>query len=146
MDKITSYNIQTNLNPRSLNSRISDIGAFDSMVSRVSDTWVSEASDSKVSEVSSRGLGLGSFLLESEKWSLRPGPKTFTSFDFPRLWLGPVGLWVWWRLIHDPTVTPKFPCLEDYGNSYASEDGSNFRGLLQFRNVYGFRIMLESEA
>ena len=85
MDKITSYNIQTNLNPRSLNFRISDIGASDSKVSRASDAWVLEASDSKVSEVSSRGLGLGSFLLESEKRSRRLGPETFSDFDFPGL-------------------------------------------------------------
>ena len=85
MDKITSYNIQTNLNPRSLNFRISNIRASDSMVSRVSDTWVSKASDSKVSEVSSRGPGLGSSLLEFEKrsWSLEP--ETFSGFDFSEL-------------------------------------------------------------
>ena len=85
MDKITSYNIQTNLNPQSLNSKISDIGASDSKVSRASDAWVSETSDSKVSKVSSRGLGLGSFLLESEKRSRRLGPETFLGFDFPGL-------------------------------------------------------------
>ena len=81
MDKITSYNIQTNLNPRSLNSKISDIGAFDSMVSRASDAWVSEASDSKVSEVSGQGLGLGSSLLEFENRSRSLGPETFSGFD-----------------------------------------------------------------
>ena len=85
MDKITSHNIQTNLNPRSLNFEISDIGASDSKVSRALDTWVSEASDSKVSEVLSRGLGLGSFLHESEKRSQRLGPETFSGVDFPRL-------------------------------------------------------------
>ena len=82
MDKITSHNIQMNLNPRSLNFGISDIRASDSKVSRASDVWLSEASDSKVSEVSSRGLGLGSFLLEFEKRSRRLGPETFSGFDF----------------------------------------------------------------
>ena len=73
------------MNPRSLNSRISDIGASDSKVSRASDAWVSEASDSKVSEVSSRGLDLESFLLESEKRSRSLGPETLSNFD--------LGLW-----------------------------------------------------
>ena len=82
MDKITSYNVQMNLNLRSLDSRISDIGASDTMVSRASDAWVSEASDSKVSEVLSRGIGLGSSLLEFEERSRSLGPETFTGFDF----------------------------------------------------------------
>ena len=73
MNKITSHNIQTNLNPRSLNSEISDIGALDSKVLRASDVWVSEASDSKVLEVSSRGLDL-----VSEKRSQRLRPETFS--------------------------------------------------------------------
>ena len=85
MDKITSYNIQTNLNPRSLNSRISDIRASNSKVSKALDAWVLEALDSKISEVSSRGLGLGSFLIESGKRSRSLGPETFSSFDFPGL-------------------------------------------------------------
>ena len=85
MDKIISYNIQMNLNPRSLNSRILDIGASESKVSRASDMWVSEASDSKVSKVSSRGLGLRSFLLEFKKRFQRLGLETFSGFDFPRL-------------------------------------------------------------
>ena len=82
MDKITSYNIQTNFESSIPNFRISDIGASNS---KVSDALVSEASDSKVSEVSSRGLGLGSFLLEPEKRSRSLGPETFSDFYFPRL-------------------------------------------------------------
>ena len=29
--------------------------------------------------------------------------------------------WAWQRLIHGPTVTPQFPCFEDYGNSNVPE-------------------------
>ena len=95
MDKITSHVIQMDSNFRSLNSRISDARAsdsksLDSKVSEASDTWVSEASDSRASEVSNRALGLGSFLLESEKRLEGLGLRhsralTFLGFD--------LGLW-----------------------------------------------------
>ena len=79
MDKIISHIIQTNSNPRFLNSRVSDIRASNSKVSEASDTWVSEASDSRVSEISNRVLGLGSFRLGGS------GLETFLGSDFPRL-------------------------------------------------------------
>ena len=56
-------------------------------------------------------LGHGSFCLRGS------GPEMFMGFNFPWLWLGLVNHWAYQRLIHDPTVTPKFPCLDDYGNS-----------------------------
>ena len=65
MDKITSFIVQKNLNPQSLNSKVldtraSDLEASDSKVLEGLDTWVSEASDSSVSEVLNRVLSLGS--------------------------------------------------------------------------------------
>ena len=80
MDKIASYNIQMNLNLWSLNSGISDTRAFDTIVSKASDVGVSEALDSKVSEALSRGIGLGSALLEFEKRSWSLGLETFSGF------------------------------------------------------------------
>ena len=56
MDKIASHIIQMNLNPQSLNSRVSDSEASNLKVSEASDTWVSEALDSRVSKASNRVL------------------------------------------------------------------------------------------
>ena len=125
MDKITSHIIQMNLNPQSLNSRISDVRASnskssDSKVSEASDTWVSEASDSRASKVSNRALGLKSFHLGGS------GPESFSGFDFPGLWLRPVSYWASERLIHDPTITLQFPCLKDYGNFPVPEEWIKF--------------------
>jgi hypothetical protein len=103
MGKIASHIIRMNLNPRSLNSRISDIKASDSKVSDASDTRVSEASDTWASEAADtwvlEGLGrvglgdlghmgLGCVGLRGVESRLA---RAFDIFG-PRL--GPVGLWV----------------------------------------------------
>ena len=59
MDKITSHIIQMDLNPQSLNSKVSDIRVSDSEVSEASNTWVLKVSYSRASEASNRVLGLG---------------------------------------------------------------------------------------
>ena len=78
-----------NLNPQSLNSKVSDIKASDlkasnSKVWEVSDTWVPKASNSRASEVSNKILSLGSFRLGSE-----------TRFRRLRAW-ELLGLWLSW--------------------------------------------------
>jgi hypothetical protein len=84
MDKIISHIIQKNLNPRSLNSRVSDVRAsdsevLDSKVSEASDSWVSEASDSRVSEVSNSSPWSRIRDMVSEARGLRP--EMFLGFD-----------------------------------------------------------------
>jgi hypothetical protein len=76
-------------------------------------------------------MGLGHLESEasaSEARGLRKGiggsrTETFSGFDTSGPWLGPVNYWAYSvRLIHDPIVTPQFPCLEDYGNFSVPEE------------------------
>jgi hypothetical protein len=86
MDKITSHVIQINIDPQSLNSRVSDTRALDL-----------EASDSKVSEASNmslRGLEFKSLVSDPSVSDSRPGlggqglrrsrVLTFLGFDLSR--------------------------------------------------------------
>ena len=63
------------LNPRSLNSRVSDVEASvasDTRASEASDTWASVASDTRVSEALNRGSARALAIL-----GLDPGPRAF---------------------------------------------------------------------
>jgi hypothetical protein len=50
------------------------------------------------------------------------GLEKFSGSNLNGLSHGPVSGWAGVRLIHDPTVTPQFPCPEDYGNSSVPEE------------------------
>jgi hypothetical protein len=64
-----------------------------------------------------RGLEFESLISDPRHGLGGPEPEMFLGFDFPGLRLGLVNYWACQRLIHDPIVTPKFPCLDDYENS-----------------------------
>ena len=140
------------LNPQFLNSRVSDIRASDSKssdskVSETLDTWVSEASDSRTLEVSNRALGIGSFRLGSEAWSLEARglrasqALTFLGFDLG-LWV--TGLQKGWFMTQQLSLnflvrrTKEIPLF--------LKNGSNFQSPPQFRDMESSVGLVKSEA
>ena len=62
-------------------------------------------------------VGLDPIGLEFESLVSVARARDLMGSDFSRLWLGLENYWAFQRLIHDPTVTHQFLCLDDYGNS-----------------------------
>ena len=76
-------------------------------------TWGSQKSQTRRSRRSR------SRILPFRIWDL---VSRFRAKDIPRLWLRLLNHWAWQRLIRDPTIILKFPCLDDYGNSGISKE------------------------